>query len=231
MIALFGAVGGGRDARPTPPSPTAGSRSCTAAWPLLRRNVLARLVFSPGAPAPSGKRRARPLNRSCGDSEEVVESVDAWIDMVGRTVFVVGAVRVMARIDADLTLVVLLPADGDRHGGAHGRGAARALPPGQTREASGQVTGFLGEVFGAAQAVQVAGATPRAVRHLREPGRAPAPPGCYATAASTQLLEAFNWQRGAPGHRGDPAAGRPAPCAAALHRGRLRPVRLPTWTR
>ena len=44
-----------------------------------------------------------------GDSEEVVESVDAWIDMVGRTVFVVGAVTVMLRIDAALTLVVLLP--------------------------------------------------------------------------------------------------------------------------
>ena len=31
----------------------------------------------------------------------------------------------------------------------------------ETREASGEVTGFLGEVFGAAQAVQLAGATPR----------------------------------------------------------------------
>ena len=131
-----------------------------------------------------------------GDSEEVVESVDAWIDMVGRTVFVVGAVTVMLRIDAALTLVVLLPLTVIVT--AHGRGADRALPPG---DAGGQRRGdrILGEVFGA----------PRPCA-----GRGDAPPcgTCMSWAsagapgsARPQLLRAaggLQLERGAPGHRG-----------------------------
>ena len=88
-----------------------------------------------------------------GDSEEVVESVDAWIDMVGRTVFVVGAVTVMLRIDAALTLVVLLPLTVIVTAANMAEGRIERYRR-ETREASGEVTGFLGEVFGAAQAVQ-----------------------------------------------------------------------------
>src|SRR6185369_6940413 len=36
-----------------------------------------------------------------------------------------------------------------------------------SREAVGQVTGFLGELFGTVQTIKIAGATPHVVAHLR----------------------------------------------------------------
>ena len=126
-----------------------------------------------------------------GDSEEVVELVDAWIDMVGRTVFVVGAVTVMLRIDATLTLVVLLPLTVIVTAANMAEGRIERYRR-ETREASGEVTGFLGEVFGAAQAVQLAGATPHAVRHLSHLGERRRRLA-LRDRSFYELLEAFNW--------------------------------------
>ena len=44
-----------------------------------------------------------------------------------------------------------------------------------SREATGQVTGFIGEVFGAALAVKVNTAERQVVEHFRELGEGPAP--------------------------------------------------------
>ena len=70
----------------------------------------------------------------------------------------------------------------------------------QTREASGEVTGFLGEVFGAAQAVQLAGATPHAVRRLHGLGERRRR-RLYETAASTSCWRPSTgtWCTWAPG--------------------------------
>src|SRR5262249_17632312 len=103
------------------------------------------------------------------DAEELVESIDAWIDLVGRLAFVAAALTVLLRISVPLTLAVLLPLAGvvalvNLVGERTRRYRAGA------REATGDVTGFLGELFGGVQAIAVAGAAPHAVARLRRLG-------------------------------------------------------------
>jgi len=132
---------------------------------LLRRNLLRELLVAHGArgliAAPG-----EAMSRFRDDPDEIAEAMDGLIDLIGRFFFAVGAMVVMYRIDPAITLLVFAPLGilvvavdrlGDRTAGLR-----RA-----SREAVGQVTGFLGEVFGAVQAIKIAGATPHVVAHLR----------------------------------------------------------------
>ena len=221
VIALFGAVG---------VAEMLSNATLSYGWitflhrsmALLRRTCWRDLVLQPQRP----HRREAPgaaLNRIMGDSEEVVESVDAWIDMVGRTVFVVGAVTVMLRIDATLTLVVLLPLTVIVTAANMAEGRIERYRR-ETREASGEVTGFLGEVFGAAQAVQLAGATPHAVRRLMTWASAGAA-WLLRDRSFYELLEAFNWNVVHLGTGVVLLLAGSAMRGRRLHRGRLRPLR------
>ncbi len=123
---------------------------------LLRRNLFASILRRPGA-------KALPI--SSGDAisrfrDDVNETSDfpLWVpDMVGQTTASLIAIVIMARINLTITLVIFLPllaailatrlAWGRIHRYRHA-----------SRTATGAVTGFLGEVFGAAQAVKIANA-------------------------------------------------------------------------
>ena len=132
----------------------------------LRRNLLHEVLRRDRAAAALPEATGAALSRFRDDADELVESIDAWIDLVGRLAFLVAALAVLLRINAPLTLSVLLPLAGvvalvNLLGERTRRYRASA------REATGDVTGFLGELFGGVQAIAVAGAAPRAVDRLR----------------------------------------------------------------
>ncbi len=131
---------------------------------LLRRNMLERILGKPGAralPASAGEAVSRFRN----DVEQIGWFVTWTLDPVGQLLVFAIALAVLARTDAWLTLLVFLPlvvvfalAQLARRHIRQYRQANQA--------AIGEVTGLLGELYGAVLAVKVAGAESRVVRYL-----------------------------------------------------------------
>jgi len=109
---------------------------------LLRRNLLRELLVAHGSrgliDAPG-----EAMSRFRDDADGIAEDMDGLIDLIGRFFFAAAALIVMYRIDPAITLLVFVPLGilvavvdrlGDRTAGLR-----RA-----SREAVGQVTGFLG---------------------------------------------------------------------------------------
>lgn len=132
---------------------------------LIRRNLLRQLLTGYSAsrlPASPGE----AVTRFRDDVETIVESTDAWNDLVGRALFAAVAMAIMLRIDAVVTILVFVP-------------MVVVIPIIQllghrlenrrrfSREALGRVVGFLGESFGAVLAIKVGGAGPNVVRQFR----------------------------------------------------------------
>jgi len=132
---------------------------------VLQRNMLAEVLRRPGA---------RSLDRTPGealsvfrdDAEHAENGADWTIDMIGNGVFAVAAMTILLRVNATIAIFVFVPL------------AAIVLIVQlvqtrlrQTRAASqvatSQVTGALGEIFGAVQAVQLARAERGVVEHFR----------------------------------------------------------------
>ncbi len=131
---------------------------------LLRRNVFAsilRRTSDLGLPVSPGD----AISRFGYDVDEVSDFPTWFPHMVGYTIVSVGAVIIMARINLTITLVTFVPLVGTL---AISRVAwARFLKYYHAdRDAAGAVTGFLGEIFGAVQAVKVAGAEGEVTAHL-----------------------------------------------------------------
>jgi ATP-binding cassette, subfamily B, bacterial len=123
---------------------------------LLLRNVVAGILRQPGAQA----RAISPgdaLSRLRDDIDEVMWAMIQFNDLVALALFALGSLAVMLRISWQSTLVILLPLVAVT---AISQWVSRRLRDyrARSREASGAVTGFMGEIFGAVQAIQVAGA-------------------------------------------------------------------------
>lgn len=131
---------------------------------LLRWNLLRVLLAVPGATLPEATGAA--LSRFRDDVEEVVESIDAWLDLAGRTIAVVAALAIMVRISAPITLAAFVPVTAVVIVVNQARGPLTTYRL-RSREALARATGFLGDLLGAVQAVEAAGATGHAVAHLR----------------------------------------------------------------
>ncbi len=86
-------------------------------------------------------------------------------DLIALSAFTVVALGVMLRTDVTITLVVFLPLAAVIAVVNAARSRIEAYRR-ASREATGQVTGFVGEMMGAVQAVQVANAGPGVVAHL-----------------------------------------------------------------
>ena len=132
---------------------------------LLRRNILAATLRRPGAgPAPVSPGDA--VSRLRDDVEEVAD-FPTWLPHVaGQAVAAAVAIAIMARIDLAITLCVFVPLSGavflTRLAWARIHHYAHA-----GRVATSRVTGFLGEAFGAVQAVKVAAAEDDVTAHLQ----------------------------------------------------------------
>lgn len=155
---------------------------------LLRKNLLARILQHPGAralPASPGE----AISRFRDDVAAIVSFLTWTLDPVGQAAVLIVAIVVLMRIDALLTLTVVLPLLAVlvvvNSATKRIRKARRA-----NQEAIGEVTGLLGEVFGAALAVKVAGAEQRVVAYFQRVNEARRKAKLYDVLL-TQVLGSF----------------------------------------
>jgi len=132
---------------------------------LLRHNLLARILARPGA-QPLPYAAGEVVSRLMWDVSEIVGYLRFSSFVSGTAVVALVALALMARVNLSLALVALTPllAAGiiANVASARLRGYRRA-----SRHMAGSVSSFLGEIFGAAQAIQVAGAEEDVVARFR----------------------------------------------------------------
>jgi ATP-binding cassette subfamily B protein len=163
---------------------------------LLRANLFAGILRGygrDGLPV-SG---AEIVSRFRDDPVIIADALDAVSDLIGRSMFAVGAAVLMWRISPAITLALFGPlllcaivVELLEERIIVYRTAARA--------ASGVVTGFLGDLLGAQLALKVAGATPNAVTRLEELGDSRRAAEVRDTVFGS-LLDAFNGNLGSLG--------------------------------
>lgn len=132
---------------------------------LLRRNMLHHILREPGAKAiPVSPGEA--ISNFRDDVEQTEEAISWSVDAFGMTVFAIVSFAILMRIDTQLTLLVFVPlvlvvtlaqlstARLQKYRAA-------------SREATGQVTEAISEMFGAVQAIQVAGAEDRVIGRFK----------------------------------------------------------------
>ncbi len=133
---------------------------------LLQKNMLRRILELPGAralPASPGE----AISRFRDDVDEVGESFLVFNNTVASTLFAIIALAIMVHINALITVAVFVPLAvvvAAFHVASNRIEVYRKA----SREATGDVTGFLAEVFGAVQAVQVANAAQGVAAHFRQ---------------------------------------------------------------
>ena len=132
---------------------------------VLQRNMLAEVLRRPGA---------RALDRTPGealsvfrdDVEHAENGADWTIDMIGNLVFAAAAMTILIRVNAAIAIFVFAPLAAIVLVAQVATNRLR-----QSRSASqvatSRVTGALGEIFGAVQAVQLARAERGVVEHFR----------------------------------------------------------------
>ena len=131
---------------------------------LLRKNLLRYILKRPGAvPLPDSPGEA--VNRFKNDVDEIPLFVILINDILIGLVIIFVAIVLMLRISPSITLMALVPLAivGVIANFASGRiqHYRRA-----SRQATGNVTGFIGEFFGAVQAVKVATAEQNVIEHF-----------------------------------------------------------------
>ena len=132
---------------------------------LMRYNIVGNMLRRPGAlppPVPPGDAVSR-----LGDDVADFADFPTWLPyLLGEGLFTVGALIILFQIQPGITLVALLPLGGvlllNRFVFRRTLLYSRA-----SRQAAGEVSGFLGEIFGAVQAVKVADATEGVVGYFR----------------------------------------------------------------
>jgi len=132
---------------------------------LLRGNLLERILELPGARAiPDSPGEA--ISRFRDDVDQVAETISWTTDMIGTVAFAALAVGILSSINAQITLVVFIPLVlvivAAERAGTRNRTYRRAA-----REATGRVTGAIGEMFRSVQAIKVAGAEEGMIGHFR----------------------------------------------------------------
>ena len=134
---------------------------------LLRGNMLKRILRHPGAHAlPSSTGEA--VNRFRRDVSDIQAFLllDGVLELISTAIFAGIALAIMLRIDAQVTLVVFLPLVGVL---IAVYAASTRIDHYRTasRQATGNVTGALGEMFNAVQAIKVARAEHPMIDHFR----------------------------------------------------------------
>jgi ATP-binding cassette subfamily B protein len=132
---------------------------------LLRRNIFASILRRRGdqaLPVSSGE----AINRMRHDVDETSD-FPTWLpDQAGKILSSAVAIVIMARIDLAITLVIFIPMLGAVALSRLAWGRLKHYYDAST-QAADAVTGFLGEIFGAVQAIKVARAEEGVVNHLR----------------------------------------------------------------
>jgi ATP-binding cassette subfamily B protein len=132
---------------------------------LLRKNLLRHILRRPGAsPLPDSPGEA--ISRFKNDVQEIPLFVILINDIGVGILIIISAIVLMARISLWVTLMSLIPLVVV---GVVANLAARRIEHYRraSRSAAGDVSGFIGEFFGAIQAVKVATAEKNVIRHFQ----------------------------------------------------------------
>jgi ATP-binding cassette subfamily B protein len=132
---------------------------------LLRNNLFTAILDQPGAkslPCSTGE----AISYFRDDAEQVEDSISWTLDFTGAMVFAVFAIVILVGINARLTAYVFLPLTLVVAAATIASDRIEQYRI-KSRDATAKVTDALGEVFGAVQAVQVAGAEDYVREHLR----------------------------------------------------------------
>nr|MBA2759738.1 ABC transporter ATP-binding protein [Chloroflexia bacterium] len=132
---------------------------------LLRRNLLRQVLDRPGAvglPHSTGE----TISRFRDDAHVAEDTLDWTNEIVPQGLIAVVAFVVLLRIDVPITLVVIVPL-GLVVAGAQWASARLGCYREASSQATSEVTGAIGDILGAVQTVQAAGAEERTIEHLR----------------------------------------------------------------
>jgi len=132
---------------------------------LLRKNLL-EWVLTASGPRVFDESSGAAVTRFRDDVRDVTSWFEVLEDMLGILAFAIVALVIMFRTNATMTGVVVLPLILMIFGGMRMSDVIRRYRR-ANREATSRVTGFIGEVFGAAQAVKVASAEDAVTGHFR----------------------------------------------------------------
>lgn len=131
---------------------------------LLRKNLLKHILRRPGAsPLPDSAGEA--VSRFRGDVMEIPLFV-IWInDIIVGVLIIIVSIFLMVRISPSITVMALTPL---LIVGLIANAASKRIERFRrdSRRATGHVTGFIGELFGAIQAVKVASAEKNVIQHF-----------------------------------------------------------------
>ena len=132
---------------------------------LMRKNMLSWQVQGPGTRI-LAESPGEAVSRFREDPDELLVFLDTWVDIGGQLIFAIVSLAILLFINPFLTVFVFLPLGAvvflmNLFSGHVKR--YREL----SREKVGQVTGFIGEIMGAIQAVKVAAAEQRVVQHFQ----------------------------------------------------------------
>jgi ATP-binding cassette, subfamily B, bacterial len=135
---------------------------------LLRRNLLERILHRPGAQAIPGS-PGEAITTFRDDPGTVEETLSHLIDQADALVYVAIALTIMLRIHVTITLLAVVPLVGVI---AVARITTTRIEKYRqaSRQATERVTGALGEMLGAVQAIQIANAGPHILAHLARLG-------------------------------------------------------------
>jgi ATP-binding cassette subfamily B protein len=131
---------------------------------LLRKNMLRHILRRPGA-APLAEAPGEAVVRFTDDVWELMVFMLFFNDAMTGILVATISISILASINLGITLAALVPLV---LVGLLANAAAKRIEIYRqaSREASGKVTGFIGEFFGAAQAVKVAAAEQNVIAHF-----------------------------------------------------------------
>lgn len=133
---------------------------------LIRRNLLEHILNRPGAQSITTS-SGEVINNFKDDGETIENAVDWILDIVGTMTFALGAVLILMSINFKITLFVFTPL-AVVVALAHKASSRVQKYRRASREATAEVTGTLGEIFGSVQAVQVAAAEEHVIQHFKK---------------------------------------------------------------
>lgn len=134
---------------------------------LVQRNLLTHILERPGAKALPGS-----VGEALSTFRDDVEAMwgAGWaFDVIAYAIFALGGLAILLWVDWQVTLLVFIPLVAVIVL-AHVMGTRLQRVREASRAATAQVTGALGEIFSAVQAIQVAGAEERVIAYLRRLG-------------------------------------------------------------
>ena len=131
---------------------------------LLQHNLLRRILERPGAQAVPGS-PGEAISSFRDDVQAVRSILSVTVDTIALTIFAVAAIVILLRVNVQITLLVFIPLTCVA---AIAQSMKKRLERFRTtsRAATSNLTGAIGEIFTAVQAIQVAGAEDSVVQHF-----------------------------------------------------------------